>query len=263
MAKIELDKYYTSRGVANRCINKTFEIIGKENISEIIEPSAGDGAFSLQIENCIAYDIEPHHESIKRQDFLDLKMEYLKGRLFIGNPPFGIKNTLSMSFFKHCIKFGDYIAFILPISQLNNIDQLFEFDLIYSEDLGELPYSDRLVHCCYNIYKRPLGGLNKKPNYSLKDIELIEYRRTKSKNIPNNYDISINSYGASIGKELEYEDQYCKSLYISINREDLKEDILNFIKTIDWKKEFNMTKSPNLTKSMFLKTLKKYFPTLE
>lgn len=262
MAKIELDKYYTSKEIAKRCIEKTFEIIGKENISEIIEPSAGDGSFSLQIENCIAYDIEPHHESIKRQDFLDLKMEYQKGRLFIGNPPFGIKNTLTMSFFKHCINFGDYIAFILPISQLNNIDQLFEFDLIYSEDLGELPYSDRLVHCCFNIYKRPLNGLNKKPNYNVKDIELIEYRRTKSKNIPNSYDISINSYG-SIGKELKYKDQYCKSLYISINREDLKESIIDFIKTIDWKKEFKMTKSPNLTKSMFLKTIKKYFPTLE
>lgn len=163
MAKIELDKYYTSREVAKRCIDKTFEIIGKENISEIIEPSAGDGAFSLQIENCVAYDIEPHHESIKRQDFLDLKVEYQKGRLFVGNPPFGKSNYLAVKFYKHCIKFGDYVAFILPISQLNNNMYMYEFDLIYSEDLGELPYSDRLVHCCFNIYKRPIKGLNKNP----------------------------------------------------------------------------------------------------
>lgn len=29
-----------------------------------------------------------------------------------------------------------YIAFIQPISQLNNNLQMYEFDLIYSEDLG-------------------------------------------------------------------------------------------------------------------------------
>jgi predicted RNA methylase len=68
-AKINLDKYYTPVELAKYCIDKTYEIIGKENITEIIEPSAGNGSFSLQIPNCIAYDIEPEHESIIKQDF--------------------------------------------------------------------------------------------------------------------------------------------------------------------------------------------------
>ena len=50
MAKIEFDKYYTSPNTARFCINKTYEILGKENITEIIEPSAGCGTFSNQIE---------------------------------------------------------------------------------------------------------------------------------------------------------------------------------------------------------------------
>ena len=51
-------------------ILKVFEeIIGKENITEVIEPSAGCGNFSLQISNCMAYDIEPEHEGIIKQDF--------------------------------------------------------------------------------------------------------------------------------------------------------------------------------------------------
>ena len=56
-AKIDLDKYYTPIDIAKYCIDKTYEIIGRENIIEVIEPSAGDGSFSLQIPNCIAIDI--------------------------------------------------------------------------------------------------------------------------------------------------------------------------------------------------------------
>ena len=67
MSKIEHDKYYTSTTLAKYCIDKTFEIIGKENIAEIIEPSAGNGSFSNQLE-CIAYDLFPEHKNIIKQD---------------------------------------------------------------------------------------------------------------------------------------------------------------------------------------------------
>jgi len=46
--KITLDKYYTDTNTAKQCIEKVYEIIGKENITQIIEPSAGNGSFSLQ-----------------------------------------------------------------------------------------------------------------------------------------------------------------------------------------------------------------------
>lgn len=39
MAKIENDKYYTPIELANYCIDKTIEIIGEENIIDILEPS--------------------------------------------------------------------------------------------------------------------------------------------------------------------------------------------------------------------------------
>ena len=139
MAKIELDKYYTPVDLAKYCIDKTFEIIGEENITEVIEPSAGNGSFSRQLK-CVAYDIEPEHEDIIKQDFLKLNVEYKQGRLIIGNPPFGSRMNLAQKFYKQSIRIGDYIAFILPISQLNNTQSLFEFDLVYSEDLGECEY---------------------------------------------------------------------------------------------------------------------------
>lgn len=141
--RIENDKYYTPTDIAKKCFDKTIEIVGYDNITEIIEPSAGNGSFSSQWPFCIAYDIEPEHPDIIKQDFLTLDIPYKKGRLFIGNPPFGSRMSLAIKFYKKCIQLGDYIAFILPIGQLNNSAVLYEFDLIYSEDLGDQSYTDR------------------------------------------------------------------------------------------------------------------------
>lgn len=233
--KIKLDKYYTDINLAKFCIDKTFEIIGKDNITEIIEPSAGNGSFSSQIENCIAYDIEPDDNSIIKQDFLKLDLLYKKGRLIIGNPPFGVKNTLSVQFFKKSIKLCDYIAFILPISQLNNNKQMFDFDLIYSEDIGNYKYSNVELNCCFNIYQRPKNSLNKKENIEINGIKLIEYRRGTKENIPLNFDYSIGVFGAGcVGRVPEYIGKYVTEIYFYINH-PLKSKILETIKTINWK----------------------------
>ena len=126
MAKIENDKYYTPVYLAKYCIDKTFKIIGKENITDIIEPSAGNGSFSNQLD-CTAYDLYPEGDNIIKQDYLKLDLPYKKGRLIIGNPPYGTKNTLPVKFYKKSIELSDYIAFILPIGQLNNNQQMYEF----------------------------------------------------------------------------------------------------------------------------------------
>ncbi len=239
IAKIELDKYYTSKDLAKYCIDKTYEIIGEENISEVIEPSAGNGSFSLQIPSlCWAYDIEPEHETIIKQDFLELDVNYLYGRLAIGNPPYGRGNSLAMAFYKKCVKICDYVAFILPISQLNNNVQLYDFDLIYSEDLGEQIYSNRKLQCCFNIYKRPSNGnLNPKPNYKLKDVEIVEYRRDgREINIPLNYDYAMGSFGAGcVGKQVDNIGKYALECYFYIKNPVIKDKVLDVLKNTDWK----------------------------
>jgi len=162
MAKIENDKYYTPTELANYCWDKVLEIIGEENISEIIEPSCGNGAF-YQHKDMIphfGYDIEPqcNFDNVIKGDFLSQDIVYLQGRLVIGNPPYGRCLNLAQKFFKKSVDIADYIAFILPISQLNNTRSMYEFDLLYSEDLGCRTYTDRYLHCCFNIYKRPTNG---------------------------------------------------------------------------------------------------------
>jgi len=69
---IQSDKYYTPVNVAEQLIKTTRRVLSKHGITETIEPSAGNGSFSLHLRKCKAYDIEPEHPSIIRQDFLTL-----------------------------------------------------------------------------------------------------------------------------------------------------------------------------------------------
>jgi hypothetical protein len=81
----------------------------------------------------------------------------------IGNPPFGVKNNLSKAFCNKSFGIADYVVFILPISQLNNTQSIYKYDLIHSENLESQRYSDINIHCCLNIYKIPINNkFNKK-----------------------------------------------------------------------------------------------------
>ena len=244
MAKINLDKYYTSKELAKHCID-VVNRLGLE-ITETIEPSAGNGSFSLQIPNCIAYDLEPEHESIIQQDFLKLELSYKKGRLFIGNPPFGTRNTLSVKFFKKAITMGDAIAFILPASQYQNNQQMYEFDLIHSEMLPIIEYSGVKLQCCFNIYARPKNGLSKAPiDYTLKDVTVLEYRRGGTYPKPTNYDFGMCAWG-NIGKEVKFVGEYAQENYIVINNKNYRQQILELMKTTDWKNLYPCISSPKI-----------------
>ena len=68
MAKINLDKYYTPSDLAGYCVKKTKEVIGVENITEWLEPSAGAGVFLPYLDNnYLAFDIEPEAENIEQK----------------------------------------------------------------------------------------------------------------------------------------------------------------------------------------------------
>lgn len=248
--KLHLDKYYTSKKLAKYCIDKTHEVIGKDNITEVVEPSAGNGSFSSQIDGCIAYDIEPETESITSQDFLKLDIPYKEGRLLIGNPPYGSRMNLARKFFKKSVKLGDYISYILPISQLNNVNSLYEFDLVHSEDLGKQRYTDRDLHCCLNIYRRPNDStLNKKPVNRLKDV-LIVRQDSKKYNEIEDYDVRMCYWGdGTAGKILSDDEEYSAEYKIIINSDSKRNEIKSFIEGFDWNK---------YVKGIAMKRLKQY-----
>jgi len=161
------DKYYTPQWLIEKQIKKTIEIVGKENITEIIEPAAGDGAYIEKLSEAFKdtsiylYDLYPEHPQIEQQNFLELKRPYKKGRLIIGNPPYGTSSSLWKGFCKKSAGIGDYISFISPASQYNSNYYFKEGVLVYSELLEDVEFAgskveggkNTKVKTCLNIYK--------------------------------------------------------------------------------------------------------------
>ena len=259
--KIEHDKYYTPYHVVKEVVN-TVKGLGLP-ISNIIEPSAGNGAFIEALSNTFPtvevdyYDLHPEHELIKEQDFLALDVPYQKDRLIIGNPPFGNRNSLSVKFYKKAITLGDYVAFVLPISQLNNTKQMYEFDLIYSKDLGANKYSDVDLHCCFNIYKRPENGLNDKPKApTIEGLTVVEYRRDKEdsyrKKVKDGYFHSIGSWGSgSVGITPKHIGYYSMELYFYSDNQK----IIDVVMSIDWRDEVKSISGKKLPKGLALEII--------
>ncbi len=261
--KLELDKYYTSYDDMQYCVNKSWDVL-KENgyeISEFLEPSAGTGVFSNYIAtsglDVVAIDIAPEGENIIQADYLKYPLEYVKGRCVIGNPPYGNRLSLANKFFKKSIEICDYIVFILPISQLNNTQTLYQFDLLYSEDLGELLFSgNRRVHCCLNVYVRPKNGLNKRKTTKLKDITIV--RQDSKKYNDFEYDIRMCYWGdATAGKILKEGESYSGEYKIKIHNDNLKEEIIKVLSNINWKSELNSTAMCRIKQYHIMDMLKK------
>lgn len=113
--KNKLDKFYTKPEIVKYCIS----LLNIENFDCIIEPSAGAGAFSSQIENCYAFDLEPENENIVQADWFTVDKSFtnnFQNVLVIGNPPFGAQGKLALAFIKEASLVADTIAFILPRS---------------------------------------------------------------------------------------------------------------------------------------------------
>lgn len=159
------DKYYTPQWLVKYQIKKTLEIIGRDNITDVIEPSAGDGAYIKELDkefdDVSYYDLYPEHEKIKKQDFLKLRTSYKKGRLMIGNPPFGIGSHLWKGFCRKSSEMADYVSFIGPSSQYKTNYYFRQGVLIYSELLDGVEYigsekengTNTKVNTCLNIYR--------------------------------------------------------------------------------------------------------------
>ena len=267
--KLDLDKYYTSYNDMQYCVNRAWDVLMDNgcNISEFLEPSAGRGVFSDYLNTSglevIAIDIEPESENIIKADYLDYPLDYVKGRCVIGNPPYGNRLGLANKFFKKSIEIADYIVFILPISQLNNTNTFYQFDLLYSEDLGELIFSgDRKVHCCLNVYVRPKNGLNKKKVSKLKDITIVRQDSKKYKNFE--YDIRMCYWGdATAGKILSENEHYSGEYKIKINNEQLKDEIIEVLSTVNWKSELNSTAMCRIKQYHINDILKKYIKDIQ
>lgn len=141
------DQFFTPPDLVRKCWS-AFRLVVDDDLSryQFIEPSAGDGSFLKVLPTgTIAFDIEPRHEAVTRQDFLTWTAP--PGHYIVfGNPPFGLRGHLALAFMNHAAEFADYVCFILP--------QLFESDgkgsprkrvrglnLIHSESMSGMFYT--------------------------------------------------------------------------------------------------------------------------
>ena len=118
------------------------------------------------------------------------------------------------------------------------------------------------MHCCFNIYKRPTNGLNDKPNNK---YEWIKIHRQDSKNYDTleDYDIRMCYWGnGSAGKILAEGESYSGEYKIKIKEIDIKDEVIDFIKSFDWNGYINGIAMKRIKQYHIIDVLQEHFPEL-
>lgn len=202
-----IDKFYTGNDAVKLCEKLIKKYLTIDLNDFIIEPSAGNGSFMETIKNLTKnyafYDIEPEHDEILKQDFLELKYDKLKEthkRIhIIGNPPFGRQSQTAIKFIKKSCEFCDTISFILPRSfKKDSMKKHFDknFHLIHQEDLPENAFllngNMYDVPCVFQIWIK-----KDSPRKPIKKLLPINFTFVKKSENP---DISFRRVGVNAGK---------------------------------------------------------------
>lgn len=131
LSQVELNQFFTQLKTAETCYADFLSFLAGKGIDVkdvlFVEPSAGMGAFSsLLPAGSIAMDWAPQDENVEKHDFLtwdaaeDNRITDAKSQgktiVAIGNPPFGTRGWMALSFLDKCAEFCDYCAFLLPMS---------------------------------------------------------------------------------------------------------------------------------------------------
>lgn len=201
-----IDKYYTKDEIVNQCLQFVKDNIQINKNHLIVEPSAGNGSFIKGIKTLSNefrfYDLEPEHEEIMKQDYLDYHYKEENNRYksihVVGNPPFGRQSSLAIKFIKKSCEFCNSFSFILPKSfkkeSLKNKVPL-NFHLIFEYDLPKNSFlvdnNEHDVPCVFQIWEK-------------KDIERTKVEKLIPNKFtfvgkPDNPDISFRRVGVNAG----------------------------------------------------------------
>ena len=117
MARIENDAFFTPDNVALACVEDFYKELPQYKDNEIVEPSAGGGAFLRAFEKLglsyEAYDLNPQANNIVQADYLTTDID-LTNKIVLGNPPYGHRSNLSKAFIKRSFEQGaEAVGFLL------------------------------------------------------------------------------------------------------------------------------------------------------
>lgn len=223
--EVKNEQFFTNLETAERLceIVKSQPWFNGRDVTRIIEPSAGDGAFLDFIDVSLAYDIDPKHPDVVKRDFLNDPTLILKPMEFgkcltIGNPPFGRMGKLAKEFIRKSEKHSDYIAFILPASfaKKSVIRQLPKsLHLIHQVDLLDETYrferDGKVVKTVFQIWeKRSVDRVDPPRTNVHKDFSFIlakhpagtpsEVASKEPAPMPSSFDICVCTHGSAVGR---------------------------------------------------------------
>jgi hypothetical protein len=110
------DQFFTRPEVAKEFSSWVKSKPFMKDVTRIIDPCAGAKAVSRFFPGAEEYDLYPQSSDIIQQDFLTSNHKPQPGTLVIMNPPYGVRNDLTIAFFNKAATFADYIAQIVPRS---------------------------------------------------------------------------------------------------------------------------------------------------
>jgi len=261
-----IDKYYTKPIVVKQCIKLIKKYINITENDLIIEPSAGNGSFIKKIKkistNYEFYDLEPEHDEVYKQDFLNFDHTKLKQKYtnihIIGNPPFGRQASLAIKFIKKCCLFANSISFILPKSfkkdsMKKSVDK--NYHLIHEIDLLENSFlvnnAECDVPCVFQIWQY------KEEIREIIDIKIpLNFKFVKKEDVP---DISFRRVGVNAGiimKEIN-EKSFQSHYFIKFTNDKTIDENIEKLKLIKF--NFNNTVGPkSISKPELIDEFNKY-----
>ena len=255
------DQFYTKKDIAIKYINKLKEYYDLESFDTILEPSAGTGNFYLNLpENKrIGLDIDPKHEEIIYQDYLQYNHNNIGKCLVIGNPPFGIGSSLAIKFFNKSAEFAEVIAFIVPrtFRKINIHNKLnLNFHLVYEDILPLNPccFEPKMnAKCVFQIWEKRNNKRDIfKFKHTHKDFEFLKYGPLDKNNqptIPSNPDFVIKGAGGECGEILieKFENLRPKSWHWIKSNID-KDELVKRFKSLDYSISLDTVRQNTISK---------------
>ncbi|MCY4276330.1 MAG: hypothetical protein OXE81_00610 [Gammaproteobacteria bacterium] len=193
---VGLDRFFTKPEIAHYCHASLVSHMQADGADvegyRFIEPGAGSGAFYDLLPNGrrTGIDLVAMRSDFLEMDFLEWRPDKPSRIAVIGNPPFGYRAWLALTFMNHAATFADYVGMILPMafqsdgkgSPKKRVDGL---RLMHSETLphGSFVMPDgkpAKINALWQIWQR--GVNNQRPNKrcdSWLDLFTVDMRKER------------------------------------------------------------------------------------
>lgn len=204
------EQYFTPDDVARQCVDRVAALYPLDTFDLIVEPSAGDGAFTRHLPaRAVAVDIDPQTDTIVRADFRAWQAPAATRALVIGNPPFGARAKLAVEFIAAATRFAEVVAFILPMSFnkytfQNRVPA--NFHLVDTTDMTSrylVGGDETVVNTVFQIWERrdvprerPVAITNH-PDLVMKHAHLSRTTETEREALRRDFDFAIAQVGAN------------------------------------------------------------------